>query len=136
EQLVDRGRYMFGLELREARQPRKIEKRVVHREARAARTQFSSSMAIVIGPTPPGTGVIQPATSLTAAKSTSPARLPSGSRLMPTSMTQAPGLTIAAVTSFARPTAATRISAVLQIPARSALFEWQMVTVASFCKRR
>jgi len=30
----------------------------------AAATQFSSSIAIVIGPTPPGTGVIDPATLL------------------------------------------------------------------------
>src|ERR1051325_10097122 len=38
----------------------------------AAVTVFFISMAIVIGPTPPGTGVIAPATSLTRAKSTSP----------------------------------------------------------------
>lgn len=31
-------------------------------------------MATVIGPTPPGTGVIQDATSFTASKSTSPTR--------------------------------------------------------------
>ena len=67
----------------------------------AASTVFDISMAIVIGPTPPGTGVIQPATSAAAAKSTSPASLPSGKRLMPTSITQAPGLTMAPVTSFA-----------------------------------
>ncbi len=35
-------------------------------------------MAIVIGPTPPGTGVIQPAMFFTASKSTSPARLAVG----------------------------------------------------------
>src|SRR5207244_13446892 len=39
---------------------------------RAAATVFFISMAIVIGPTPPGTGVIHPATSRTRAKSTSP----------------------------------------------------------------
>ena len=32
-------------------------------------TVFASSIAIVIGPTPPGTGVIAPATSRTASKS-------------------------------------------------------------------
>ena len=54
---------------------------------------------------------------------------------MPTSMTQAPGLTIAAVTSFGRPTAATRTSASRVSFCSSMVFEWQMVTVASFCKR-
>src|SRR5207248_1504216 len=38
----------------------------------AAATVFFISMAIVIGPTPPGTGVIHRATSATRAKSTSP----------------------------------------------------------------
>ena len=41
---------------------------------RAASSVFWSSIAIVIGPTPPGTGVIAPATSATASKSTSPTR--------------------------------------------------------------
>ena len=66
----------------------------------AAITVFAISMAIVIGPTPPGTGVMAPATFDAAAKSTSPTSFvfPSpfsgaGTRLMPTSMTQAPGFT-------------------------------------------
>ena len=46
----------------------------------AAVSVFSSSIAMVIGPTPPGTGVIQPARSLAAANSTSPLSLPSGRR--------------------------------------------------------
>jgi len=79
-------------------------------EAPAARKQFSRSIAIVIGQHR-GTGVMAPATSATEAKSTSPASEPSRSRLTPTSITQAPGLTMRAVTSFARPTAATSISA-------------------------
>src|SRR5690348_4801067 len=62
-------------------------------------------MAIVIGPTPPGTGVIAPATSPTGPKSTSPTR-PSSVRLMPTSMTVAPCFTMSAVIMRARPTAA------------------------------
>ena len=33
---------------------------------------FAISMAMVIGPTPPGTGVMAPATLLTSSKSTSP----------------------------------------------------------------
>src|SRR4051812_36073801 len=98
EQLVDGGRDMLRPELREARQAREIEQRIerfggyVHARFTlfaAARAQFSRSIAMVIGPTPPGTGVIQPATGLTAVKSTSPASDPSARRLMPTSTTQA-----------------------------------------------
>ena len=40
--------------------------------AQAARTVLASRQAIVIGPTPPGTGVIAPAISVTSAKATSP----------------------------------------------------------------
>ena len=40
--------------------------------AQAARTVFTIRQAIVIGPTPPGTGVIAPATSAHSAKATSP----------------------------------------------------------------
>ena len=40
----------------------------------AARTVFSSNIAMVNGPTPPGTGVMAEATWLTASKSTSPTR--------------------------------------------------------------
>src|SRR2546427_3739395 len=47
---------------------------------------LTSSMVIVMGPTPPGTGVMKPATSLTPSKSTSPQSLPSSLRFMPTSM--------------------------------------------------
>ena len=64
----------------------------------AASMVLASSMVMVIGPTPPGTGVIWPATSAQRAKSTSPQSLPSGRRLIPTSMTTAPGLTMSAVT--------------------------------------
>ena len=55
-------------------------------------TVFSISMAMVIGPTPPGTGVMSAARSRAAANSTSPTSLPSAMRLVPTSMTTAPGL--------------------------------------------
>jgi hypothetical protein len=57
------------------------------------------SMAMVMGPTPPGTGVIMDATFLADAKSTSPTKrkpaflLGSMSGLVPTSMMTAPGLT-------------------------------------------
>ena len=46
---------------------------------------LTSSIVTVIGPTPPGTGVMREAFSRTASKSTSPTRRPSASRLMPTS---------------------------------------------------
>ena len=46
-------------------------------------------MATVIGPTPPGTGVMNDASFLTSSKSTSPQSFPS-KRLMPTSITTAP----------------------------------------------
>ena len=95
----------------------------------AAATVLASSIAIVIGPTPPGTGVIAPATSLTGSKSTSPTR-PSSVRLVPTSITVAPGLTISAPTIRGEPTAATRMSAREQTAARSRVREWQTVTVA------
>jgi len=52
---------------------------------------FSISMARVIGPTPPGTGLIQPARREAASKSISPVMVPSSRRLMPTSTTMAPG---------------------------------------------
>ena len=42
---------------------------------------FFMSMAMVMGPTPPGTGVIQEATGSAEAKSTSPQSLPSALRL-------------------------------------------------------
>ena len=57
-------------------------------------------MATVMGPTPPGTGVMASATSDTGSKSTSPSRryprslVASSTRLMPTSMTTAPGFTM------------------------------------------
>ena len=49
------------------------------RRRSAASTVLTSSIAMVIGPTPPGTGVISPATAFTPSKSTSPQRaVPSG----------------------------------------------------------
>ncbi len=71
-----------------------------------------------------------PATSLTAWKSTSPTR-PASVRLMPTSITVAPGLTMSAVTNFALPMATMRMSAVRQISGRFLVRLWQTVTVAS-----
>src|SRR5262249_9144929 len=96
----------------------------------AAVTVFDSSIAIVIRPTPPGTGVIMPARSAAAAYSTSPTSLPSSVRLMPTSTTTAPGFTHAPAMWRARPIAATSTSARDTSPARSRVREWQSVTVA------
>jgi methylenetetrahydrofolate dehydrogenase (NADP+)/methenyltetrahydrofolate cyclohydrolase len=81
--------------------------------------------AMVIGPTPRGTGVMSDATGRTLSKSTSPtSRVPllaagSAMRFIPTSITTAPGLTIAPVTSRARPAATTRMSASRVCAARS-----------------
>lgn len=61
-------------------------------------TVFFSSMAIVMGPTPPGTGVMAAAFSLHSSNAQSPtSRYPaffvaSSTGLVPTSMTTAPGL--------------------------------------------
>src|SRR4029077_1538445 len=78
--------------------------------AQAARSVLTSKHATVICPTPPGTGVIAPATLSTSANATSPTRrvLPSaaGSRLIPTSITVAPGLIQSPRTISALPTAA------------------------------
>src|SRR2546426_12664823 len=103
------------------------------RHIRAALLVFFISMAIVIGPTPPETGVIIETTSFTERSSTSPAQmyprfsksLSRGSSLpkslstwagsetlfVPTSITTAPGLTHSRVTIAVLPIAATRISA-------------------------
>src|SRR6185369_14008375 len=100
----------------------------------AATRVLRMSMAIVIGPTPPGTGVIAPATSAASAKATSPTKrpLPSsvGMRLIPTSMTVAPGLIQSPRTISGRPIAATTMSARRTTSGRSRVREWQMVTVA------
>src|ERR1700722_16419768 len=69
----------------------------------AARTVFAIRMAMVIRPTPPGTGVIAPATAAASALAAPRTRRVPGlrdvwrstevTRLMPTSITIAPGLT-------------------------------------------
>src|SRR5690349_2883299 len=86
--------------------------------SRPALTVLRSRQAIVIGPTPPGTGVIAEATSATSSWSTSPNR-PSSRRFWPTSMTIAPGFTQSRLTIRARPTAAISTSARRQTSGRS-----------------
>ena len=95
---------------------------------------FATSIAIVIGPTPPGTGVMARALCRTASKSTSPTR-PSSVRLVPTSMTTTPSRTMSSVTVPRLPTAATSTSASRQTEARSRVREWQWVTVALAASR-
>src|SRR4030042_1154732 len=107
----------------------------------AATTVLTISMVIVMGPTPPGTGVIALAFSLTASKSTSPLR--SGTclvgsvllgfhptRFTPTSITTAPSFTMSALMTSGEPIAATRISACLVIWAMFLVPVWTTVTVA------
>src|ERR1039457_3844227 len=118
----------------------------------AEATVLAMSMAIVRGPTPPGTGEYAPAFSTTSNGSTSPNRtLPflshaasfrgespimratsprSLRRFMPTSITVTPGARHSPVIMAAGPMAATRMSASRQTAARSAVLEWHMVTVA------
>src|SRR5205085_10268305 len=89
------------------------------RRRQAASQELSKRQPLVLGPTPPGTGVIAPATALTEAKSTSPTiRLrPSGSAagLIPTSVTVAPRLPQSADPTPGRPSAAMSLSARRQI---------------------
>src|SRR5690554_4024709 len=95
----------------------------------AACNVFSSSEATVIGPTPPGTGVIQAARSAAGANSTSPTRRPSSSRLIPTSMTMAPLRTHSPLTSPGLPTATTSSSARRTWASRPRVKRRQMVVV-------
>ena len=98
-------------------------------------TVLARRQAIVMGPTPPGTGVIAPATATALSKWTSPTSLvlpdPSArpTRLIPTSTTVAPRFTQSPGIISGRPTAATRISARLQTSPRSRVRLWAMVTV-------
>ena len=95
----------------------------------AASMVLRSRHAIVIGPTPPGTGVIALARCAAASKSTSPTSPPSR-RLTPTSITIAPSLTQSPLTICGRPIAAIRMSARAHTSASSRVREWHVVTVA------
>ena len=75
-------------------------------------TVFLNKQAIVIGPTPPGTGVIALATFETSLKSTSPT-MPSVVLFIPTSITIAFFFTQSPFTKLRFPTAAIIISALL-----------------------
>ena len=91
---------------------------------------FANKHAIVIGPTPPGTGVIAFANLLQFSKSTSPINFDLVSPfysililLMPTSIITAPCFIQLDFTKFGLPTAATIISLVLQISSIFFVFE-------------
>ena len=87
-----------------------------------------SSIAIVIGPTPPGTGVRKARDVGRAGVDV--ADEPASVRLMPTSTTAAPDLTMSGETIAGTPAATTRTSASSVCRARSSVREWQIVTVA------
>ena len=92
---------------------------------------------MVIGPTPPGTGVINEHFGATSSNLTSPVSLKpdffveSGTRVVPTSITTAPSFTISAFTKLGCPNAAMMISASWHSFTRSLLRLWHTVTVAS-----
>src|SRR5699024_4157761 len=100
----------------------------------ALSTMFDNSRALVIGPTPPGFGEIQAATTA-ASGEISPTMLPSSSRLTPTSRNTAPGLTICSVTTCWTPAAAITMSAWRTCEARSVVPVWHKVTVAFSLRR-
>ena len=86
-----------------------------------------SKQAIVIGPTPPGTGVIDDAFNCPSEKFTSPTSFVFFSSLIsilliPTSITIAPLFIQSPLINSGRPTAATKISAFLQSSARFFVF--------------
>src|SRR5207249_1820309 len=121
------------------------------RRSFAAFTVLLISIVMVMGPTPPGTGVSAPAV-FTASGWTSPistlplarnfsrrcgkfpsrrfASAASVTLFVPTSITAAPALIQSGCTKPARPMAATRISARRIISGKSRDLEWQIVTVA------
>src|SRR5262249_36990296 len=76
-----------------------------------ARTVCAARTATVVGPVPPGTGVMAAAISRTASDWTSPTSDPSGLGFVPKSITMAPGRTCSAPISPARPAATHRTSA-------------------------
>src|SRR5664279_1891593 len=90
-----------------------------------------------MGPTPPGTGVINEHFGATSSNFTSPLNrkpllvLLDGTRVVPTSITAAPSFTISAVRNWGFPNAAIMISACRQISFRFLVRLLQTVTVAS-----
>ena len=95
---------------------------------------FLSKHAIVIGPTPPGTGVNAFAFFETSSNATSPT-MPLSVLLIPTSITIVSFFTQSPLTSSGMPTAATIISASKHSAFKSLVFEWVIVTVQFSYKR-
>src|SRR5258708_9311338 len=131
EVVQDRPRSL-GAELhREATLLRDVIERLLIRQGRrrdSASYVFLISIARVIGPTPPGFGVSQPATSSTPGPRSPTCRPPD--QFVLTSTTAAPGLIISLVIRLSFPAAATRMSPVRVWLARSLLRVLQTVTVA------
>jgi hypothetical protein len=100
---------------------------------------FPGRQAIVIGPTPPGIGVIAPATSTASSYAAPPTRqLPPPSlaiRFIPTSITVAPCLFQSPFTMSARPTTTSRRSALRHTSRRSRVWERASVTVQFSAKK-
>ena len=91
-----------------------------------------NNIVIVIGPTPPGTGVIFISIFFTDSKSTSPYNFLSSHLLIPTSIMVTPSLMKSLLTNFALPIAAIKISAFFVISFKFYVFECAIVTVALF----
>ena len=92
-----------------------------------------STIVIVKGPTPPGTGVIALAISFTSSYATSPFNLPFSSGVLPTSIITAPALTFYLVTKPGCPTALTITSACFKCAFIFFVRECKIVTVALAC---
>ena len=94
------------------------------------------SETMVMGPTPPGTGVMYEQRGATSSKHTSPVSFQPlglsalGRRVVPTSITTAPSFTISAVTKLGQPIAAIMMSAVRHISLMLGVPLWHIVTVA------
>src|SRR3989339_312074 len=97
---------------------------------------FFNKEIIVIGPTPPGTGVIYEHLGATSSKRTSPASLKpvfvsASTLVIPTSITTAPSFTISPLRKPGTPSAAIIISAFSVCSFRFLVRLWHIVTVQS-----
>ena len=94
----------------------------------AVSTVWRSSIARVVGPTPPSRGVIQPATSAHASSTSGTTLRPC--IVAPGPTTAAPGRTMSGVRIDGRPAAATMMSASFVYWGRKCVPVWQTVIVA------
>ncbi len=96
---------------------------------------FCSRVVIVIGPTPPGTGVIAPAFLDTVAKLQSPHSLPFNLFIL-TSIIVAPRFIILGFKKFGVPVAVIIISAAFVCLVMPTVLLWHIVTVAFWASNR